>query len=89
MAIQVTIKPYGFSSMIKPKNNEKEQALPQYHCSSCEACSNKYCNVFDRRIEPDYNKCFNHTNYGNRQSVYQAPANLEEIVLANEKQRYV
>jgi hypothetical protein len=56
---------------------------------TCRGCTNKeqgknYCNCFSRPINPNYNRCFYHSNYESRVQTYQTPRNLEEIVKRNE-----
>ena len=64
-----------------------DKDIPKYACSSCTKCSNKWCSFFNRRVEPKFNKCFNHTFYHTVATKYQAPANLAERVNEEELKR--
>lgn len=44
----------------------KEEAVPEpkHFCSTCTRLQNNTtCDCFQRRVEPDYNRCFNHSSY--------------------------
>lgn len=67
------------------KQTRPEPKLPKYHCSSCTKCKNKYCDCFQRRIEPDYNMCFYHSTYNPIIVVFKPPSNLKEIMQREEE----
>ena len=64
-----------------------DKDIPKYTCKSCTKCSNKWCSFFNRRVEPNFNKCFNHTFYYTVTTKYKSPNNLEEIVKEEESRR--
>lgn len=76
-----SINPY--SNCVSKK--QEQQPEPKYFCSSCTKCTNSVCSTFKRRVEPDYNRCFNHSNYNPIKAVFKAPANLLEIMKMEEK----
>lgn len=44
--------------------SELEIMQPKYTCGTCTRCnSESRCEVFNRYIEKDYNRCFNHSTY--------------------------
>ena len=51
---------YGVSIPLRPVVQEK---LPEHHCSSCERNIDKHCDFFNRYVEENYNRCWNHTEY--------------------------
>lgn len=57
--------------------------IPKYYCRSCNRCINKRCSFFDRYVEPDYNKCFNHSDYKPTVTKYVSPVNIKEIATKN------
>lgn len=64
---------------------ETTQPQPKYFCATCAKLKNgNFCDCFQRRVEPDYNRCFNHSNYNPVLAVFKAPENIEEIAIANE-----
>lgn len=84
MVLQVTIKqPKTMAYGITLKKKDKEK-IPEYYCKTCGSCQHKYCDVFKRHVEPDYNKCFNHTNYPSRCDNFKTPENLDEIIKKEE-----
>ena len=64
-----------------------KKPIPQYYCKTCGnlADNKKECNCFHRPVQPEENKCFNHTNYIPFHSVYQPVSTevLEEITEGN------
>lgn len=69
------------------KKTEKPQ--PQYYCSSClKLKDGSFCSCFQRRVEADYNRCYNHSNYDPIVTPFRVPANIDEIVRENEEKRY-
>lgn len=40
---------------------EKDMEVPKHYCKSCTKRCGNMCNVFNRRVELDYNKCVYHT----------------------------
>lgn len=66
--------------------NTKEVKPPQYLCKTCTKCVNSRCTFYNRQVEVDYNKCFNHSNYSPIATSFRSPDNLEEIVRNEEKQ---
>ena len=66
---------------------KKEEPTPKYHCSTCTKCEGKYCKVFNRYVEKNYNKCFLHSNYTPIVAKFEPTVTMEEIAEA-EKRRY-
>lgn len=64
---------------------KKEENLPKYYCDTCTKCVNSRCLFYNRRVEPKYNKCFNHSNYHPVATKYVSPVNIKEIALEEEK----
>lgn len=61
------------------------QPQPKYFCVTCTKLKDgNFCDCFQRRVEADYNRCFNHSNYNPVLAVFKAPENIEEIAIANE-----
>lgn len=53
----------------------KDIPTPKYHCASCAKMNSELrCDVFERRVEPDYNKCFNHSHYQPSFKSYVSPS---------------
>ena len=50
---------------------------PKYFCKTCTKCIDKHCTVFKRYVEPDYNRCFNHSNYNPIAANFKPARNLE------------
>lgn len=64
---------------------ETTQPQPKYFCATCTKLKEgSFCDCFQRRVEADYNRCFNHSNYNPVLAVFKAPENIEEIAIANE-----
>ena len=62
-----------------------EQPMPKHNCATCTKCQGgNRCQVFNRHIVDDYNRCFFHSNYRSTLVVYKTPENLVEMVLRNE-----
>lgn len=74
---------------------------PKYYCKNCKSCTRTggeiveglltavsyRCSFFDRRVNPNYNKCFSHSNYSPVHTKYKEPENLVELVLEEEEKR--
>lgn len=60
MINEVNLKELGLELV-----GEKDIETPKYTCKSCKRCNvaEKRCNFHQRRIEPNYNKCFEHSVY--------------------------
>ncbi len=52
---------------------QKEEKIPTFHCISCMRCKDKRCDFFNRYVETDYNKCFNHSNYIDTPNIHYIP----------------
>ena len=57
------------------------QPTPKYFCATCvklkDGC---FCDCFQRPVDAEHNRCFNHSNYSPRKIVFKAPDNLIEIM---------
>ena len=63
----------------------KEQPTPAYYCRDCARLSSDCtCAFFQRRVEPNFNRCFYHSFYSPVSATFRAPDNLEQIILENE-----
>lgn len=67
---------------------QTEEPQPKYLCSTCNKVNKNFCNCFQRPINAEYNRCFNHSNYDPILGIFEAPENIEEIARANENKRY-
>lgn len=81
------------TQQLSPKAQEflkkTEQPQPKYFCATCTKLKDgNYCDCFQRPVDKDYNRCFNHSSYSPIVAVFKAPENIEEIALANEVKRY-
>ena len=66
---------------------EKEQPQPKYFCVTCTKLKNgNYCDCFQRHVEPNYNRCFYHSNYKPKIVKFKTSENLESIIKEEEKQ---
>ena len=63
-----------------------EPELPQFKCRSCNNCDGNRCSFFNRKVEPNFNKCFNHTFYNPEAIKFVPTSNFEELVREEEKQ---
>lgn len=68
---------------------EKDVKTPNFYCRSCENNCDKHCSFYDRPVDPNYNRCFNHTFYHPIAIRFKAPSNLEEIVQKEEELKKV
>lgn len=80
-------------SQLSPQAQQfvKETTLPQpkYYCATCAKLKNgNFCDCFQRPVEADYNRCYNHSNYKPILAIFKAPENIEEIAQANEEKLY-
>ena len=68
----------------KPKRSyhlgEAEIETPRYFCKTCNKRNGNNCACFQRPIEPDFNRCFNHSNYKPILAVFQVRSDLEELI---------
>lgn len=89
MKLQQMRQNYFTPSVTIPKEfkQKNEENVPKYFCKTCTKCSNKYCSFFNRRVDPKYNRCFNHSNYHPVATSYVSPVNIKEIALANEEKQ--
>lgn len=62
------------------KSKELDVKPPKFHCSSCTKRTENRCTFFNRHIEPDFNKCFYHSNYSPVLASFKPQENLEELV---------
>lgn len=63
---------------------------PKHYCSTCAKLkSDKTCILFERRVEPDYNRCFFHSYYSPIEASFKVSANLEEIIKEEEKRMII
>lgn len=70
------------------KKAEQEVIPPKYHCSSCTKCAKNWCSFFNRHIEKDFNRCFNHSNYSPILASFKPQKNLEELIEKEQEKRY-
>lgn len=43
---------------------EEKVPTPKFFCGTCTRCNtDSKCDYFQRRVEPNYNRCFNHSSY--------------------------
>lgn len=80
----------GTIKSISPYTNyvskkQEVQPEPKYYCSSCTKCTNSFCSTYNRHVEPDFNKCFNHSNYNPIKAAFKVPDNLLELMKMEEK----
>lgn len=54
-----------FNEVVKIRG-EEDVPVPRYNCATCTRCNldEKRCNFHQRRVEPKFNKCFEHSSYG-------------------------
>lgn len=58
------IKPKVIIETKKTTQEKVEMPVPKHYCNSCTRLGDDLiCDCFNRRVEPDYNRCFNHSNY--------------------------
>ena len=58
---------------------------PKFYCATCTKLeSGKYCACYKRRVEADYNRCFNHSAYNPALFNFKTPENIEEIIKEEE-----
>lgn len=71
------------------RNNKEASDVPEpkYHCASCLKLKGTTCDCFKRRVEPNYNRCFFHSNYSPVVASFKAPTNLEEIIKEEEERQ--
>lgn len=68
---------------------QSSQPQPKYLCATCTKLKEgSFCDCFQRPVDKDYNRCFNHSNYNPIVAVFKAPENIEEVALANEEKIY-
>lgn len=77
------------TSLVRPQTkqfiNNAEQVQPKYYCATClKLKDGNYCDCFQRPVDKNYHRCFNHSNYNPINAVFKAPDNIEEIALENE-----
>lgn len=65
---------------------KRKLPTPVFYCESCEKCISGYCSFYERRVNTNFNRCFNHSNYHTVATKYQSPENITEIALNREKQ---
>lgn len=75
------------TSLIKRRYEQKEQPIPKYHCRTCQRFTNMRCDCFQRRVEPEYNRCFNHSWYKPAIINFKVVSNLEEIMEKEEQEK--
>lgn len=64
----------------------QEVIPPKYHCSSCTHLQSlNICDCFQRHVDPNYNRCYFHSNYVSHPVRYRTPANLEQIIQEESK----
>ena len=69
--------------------NKTAAPQPKYFCATClKLKDGNYCDCFQRPVDADYNRCYNHSNYKPVVTVFKAADNIEEIALANEEKMY-
>ena len=86
MSIQLMYLPTSTREYCK---KEKEVKTPAYFCTNCTNNTNSFCSFYGRRINGDFNRCFNHSNYSPVSTKYRTPTRLNEIIEIEEKKRGV
>ena len=60
---------------------EREVAKPKFVCATCVKLSaDNGCPVFQRPVEPDYNRCFYHSSYQPVVVIFRPVKNLDTMV---------
>jgi hypothetical protein len=68
---------------------EKQNPQPKKRCETCKKLDkNSRCDCYNRPMKPDYNRCFNHSDYNPNSFNFKAPDNIEQIALENEVDYY-
>lgn len=57
------------------------------YCASCAHCSNHRCEVFNRYVETDWNRCKNHSHYNPNAKAFKLDKNAERSLEADIKER--
>lgn len=79
----------GLSPQAQQYVNKTTQPAPKYYCATCTKLKDGcFCDCFVRPVNPEQNRCFNHSNYAQRLIVFKAPENLEVLVEEEEKKKY-
>jgi len=65
---------------------EEDIKTPDFYCASCAKRYGKQCTFYKRHIEPDYNRCFNHSYYSPDTASFVVLNNIEEIIKLEEAQ---
>lgn len=82
-----------YSQQLSPQAREylRKTGTPQpkYYCATClKLKNNNYCDCFQRPVEAEYNRCYNHSNYKPVLAVFKAPDNIDEIAAEAEEKKY-
>lgn len=56
--------------------------LPVKMCDSCAHCSGIRCQIHQREVQTNYNRCFFHSDYQPEAQTFHVSPNLEKIILA-------
>lgn len=85
----MNVQPIKDVVVIRRTNKEiSEVPEPKWHCASClKLKEDNKCDCFNRRVEPNFNRCFYHSHYSPVVASFKAPTNLEEIVKQEEERR--
>ena len=83
------MKVQKFTSCQAFKGQPKQEVTqPKYYCSTCTKCSiGNNCEVYQRRVEPNYNKCFYHSTYQPVVVIFKPLKNLETMIEEETKRK--
>lgn len=81
------VQPISTPPFKKRTRKEIQEVIPpKYYCISCTRLhSLNICDCFQRHVDPNYNRCYFHSNYVSHPVRYRTPANLEQIIQEESK----
>lgn len=66
-------------------SKRRTETLTQ-HCDTCTHCTHKYCMVFRRPVDTNFNRCWKHSLYEPTAQTFKADDRLEMIMKAEAQQ---